>query len=203
MALPNSVAAGNLKEVLGTVSSGGELVESALEQAVIEFRSNVPADKVVKWAGTMFRILPVPARVNDDGDIVTPAGGPVRLLAQDDGLNIRNLQWQISVTIPSQVIPPSPSGMIKAWWFDAGVDGETIDLETTLPVVATPYKIITQGPAGPGVDDVTLDGDGNVVFWVDGSTIGDPLHLEVIDISDIDGGTPGSPGTGIIEGGTP
>lgn len=202
MALPSFVATGNLKEVLGNVS-GDELVESILEQAIIECRSNVPLDALVKWGGTMYRILPVPARVDVDGNIVTPTGDPLRLVAQDDGLSIRNLQWQIIITIPYQVIPPSPSGQIKSWWIDAGIDGETVDLETTLPVFASPYKIITQGPAGPGVDDVTINEDGDVVFWVDGSTIGDPLALEVIDISDVDGGTPGSPGIGIIEGGTP
>lgn len=200
MALPSFVAVGNLKEVLGTVAAA-ELVESAMDRAVIECRSNVPADRLVTWAGTMKRILPVPARVDDGGNIVGVDGGPLRLLAQDDGLNIRNLQWQIVITIPSQVVPPAPSGAVHAWWIAAGADGETVDLDTTLPVLATPYKIITQGPPGAPVDHVELDSFGRVVFSVLGTPLADPLEITIVDLTDIDGGDAYSTGILVIDGG--
>lgn len=201
MALPSFAVTGNLKEILGVVVSS-ELTASAMSQAVVEFVSNYPATRLIRFNGVMHRMPTAPpSRVNTNGDIVDDDGEQVRLLAQDDGLSIRHLQWQVRITIPAQVIPPSPSGQIKAWWIDAGIDGDNVNLETTLPAVETPYKIITQGPAGPGVNGVTLDEFGRVVFTVDGVPIPSPLDLVIYDLTAIDGGDAFGTGIIVIDGG--
>lgn len=201
MALPSFAVTGKLKDILGVVVSS-ELTASAMSAAVIEFDSNVPVDTLISWAGVMHRMpIAPPSRVNTAGDIVGTDGEQVRLLAQDDGLNIRNLQWQVRITIPAQVIPPSPSGLIRSWWINAGADGANVDLETTLPVVSTPFKIITRGPPGPGVSGVGLDTFGRVVFTVDGIPIPSPLELVVYDLTSVDGGDAFGTGILVIDGG--
>lgn len=201
MALPSFAVTGKLKDILGVVVSS-ELTASAMSAAVIEFDSNVPVDTLISWAGVMHRMPIAPAsRVNTAGDIVGTDGEQVRLLAQDDGLNIRNLQWQVRITIPAQVIPPSPSGLIRSWWINAGADGANVDLETTLPVVSTPFKIITRGPPGPGIDGVQLDEFGRVVFTVAAIPIPSPLELAIYDLTAVDGGDAFGTGILVIDGG--
>lgn len=142
MPLPNFTVTGNLKEILGDVLSG-ELIESALSQARVEFQSNIPLDAFIKWDDTMYRVLPIMARVDTDGEIVNDEGDPVLLLAQDDGLSVRGLQWHVKVVLPAQVLPPSPFGNMRTWWINAGTDGQTVDLESTLPAVSTAVSSVT------------------------------------------------------------
>lgn len=201
MALPSFAVTGNLKQILGVVVSG-ELTASAMSQAIVEFVSNVRDDTLIRFNGIMYQMpLAPPVRVSTTGDIVDENGEQVRLLAQDDGLSIRHLQWQVRISIPAQVIPPAPSGQISPWWIDAGTDGGNVDLETTVPAVQTPFKIITQGPAGPPPDHVGLDEFGRVVFSVNGIPIPDPLDMVVIDLTGVDGGDAFGTGILIIDGG--
>jgi protein involved in polysaccharide export with SLBB domain len=149
MALPSFAVTGNLQEILGDVASS-ELVESALSRARITFKPNVPEDLFVTYAGSMYRILPVSAVVDTDGDIVLPDAGPVRLVAQDEDLNIDNLQWQFRVELPSQVIPPLSSGRMRSWWFWAENDGVTVDLTDVAPVVAVDVQNVITGSIDGG-----------------------------------------------------
>lgn len=141
--LPSMGVTANLKEVLG-IATAGELTESALSQARVTFVSNFPPDAWLRWGTSLYRgVAPVgypDVRVNTAGNIVLndDAESPVLLLAQDDGLNVRGLQWHVQVDIPSQVLPPSSGEVMRSWWFDAVADGATVDLKTTIPAVATP-----------------------------------------------------------------
>lgn len=135
MALPNFAVTGNLKEVLGDIASN-ELVETPLDRAEIIFESNIPAEAYVKWGTSLYRIDSVPAEVDVSGNVIAPGGGAVRLLAQDDGLNIRGLQWRVRVILPATVIPPRSSGQMRSFWFDAGADGDTVNLRSVAPAVA-------------------------------------------------------------------
>lgn len=170
--LPSLTAVANLKEVLGEVDDD-ELVEDALSRAVAEFESNIPRESYVKWEGTLKRIEAVYGRFDSDGNLVNKDGGPLLLLAQDDGLNVRGLQWRCHVRIPQSVIPPAPSAMMRSFWFNATGDGTTVDLNDQAPAVASPIQPVeNRGPVGPSVDDFTVDEDGNLQFFVDGTPIG-------------------------------
>lgn len=169
MPLPSFALTGNLKEVFGDVSSD-ELVESTMDRAVIEFTANVPADSYIKWENSIYRQPPVPARVDSDGYVVNPTGGPVLLLAQDDGLNIRGLQWRVYIALTATAIPSRSSAKMRTFWFNALTDGESIDLKDVLPTI---QQEVHDAPSGG-----TVTGD------IDGGT---PTST---GSSNIDGGTP-------------
>lgn len=151
MALPNFVLAADIREILGGLT-GSELTETAATRAVISLTSNYPSDFPLSWEGSIERLeQPIIARVDTDGDLVNSEGDPLRLLARHEDL-VPNLQWQVSITFPSQAIPPLANRALRHWWIDAGEDGDTIDLANTTPVVGVPGHG-SSGGGGSGVID--------------------------------------------------
>lgn len=198
--LPSFIATANLKEVLGDVDDD-ELVEEALSRAAAELTSNVPPDAFVKWEGNLKRIETVYGRFDTDGNLVNKDGGPLKLLAQDDGLNIRGLQWRCHISIPQSVIPPAPSGMMRSFWFNASGDGTTLNLNTVVPTVAVPLAGVAT-PFTPYFQPVP-DTDPQQYQAYDplGNPVGDPFVLEAYEINEIDGGDADGSGTDTIDGG--
>lgn len=134
MALPNFVVSANLFDIPGS-SVGTELVETALADIRVVFKSNLPEDRFITFGGVMYRPpIKVYAEVADDGAIVRN-GNPVRLLGNDPGLSVSGIQWAVQVLIPAvagrqQVMAP--------WTFNALGDGDVLSLATTTPVPALP-----------------------------------------------------------------
>jgi hypothetical protein len=61
-----------------------------------------------------------------------------------------------------------------------------------------------RGPAGLGFGGFYIDDDGLVQpVDTEGNPMGDPVAMEIADISSIDGGTPSSPMTETLDGGGP
>lgn len=213
MALPNMIVTGNLKDIMGDVI-GSEIAESALSQARVQFVANHPPDAFIRWGDTLYRMpTPINARVNTDGDIVfvdeDGDESPVRLLAQDDGLNIRGLQWQVRIDIPEQVLPPVSGGRMRSWWIEAKADGETSDLKTTIPAVATPIYGVSPGAqifasdildSGQAGRDIVVSDDQADLWDVLGTVPTDNLPsyvddvIEFADLTALNASAPGASG---------
>lgn len=129
MPLPNFSVTGNLFEIIPGFT-GAELATRSLTSVQLQFAPNVrPADFVV-WEGDLYRVRPVIVTVSSDGSI-SNVDDPVLLLANDDGLNITGLQWQVSIT----TLGAAQTSV--EWWFDAPADGATVDLATVAHAPAT------------------------------------------------------------------
>lgn len=127
MALPSFTVTGNVFDLLGNVA-GGEIVGNGLggaTLATVTFTPNVPANYFVRWDGDLYHLNEVVATVNGDGSI-TRNGDPVQLLANDAGLSVEGLQWQVYA-----------SNTVR-FWFDAPTDGSTVDLGSVAPVPNLP-----------------------------------------------------------------
>jgi hypothetical protein len=112
-----------LFDLLGNVS-GGEIVGNGLggaTPATVTFVSNVPKGYFVRWGTELFRMDDVVATVGSDGRVLRD-GLPVQLLANDAGLSVTDLQWQVYAT-----------GMHR-FWFNAPADGGTVNLSTVAEV---------------------------------------------------------------------
>jgi len=156
--LPSFTLTGNVLEILGSVV-GGELETAALSQAQVELRPNAGDDIFVTWEDSLNRVLAVTAMINTDGDVVLDADDtPVRLLAQDDGLNIRNLRWQVRIHIPPRVIPPSPGGTMRSWWVSAPGDGGTLNIADSMPAPRAPIGSEPDTIDGTPIGEDTIDG---------------------------------------------
>lgn len=117
MALPSFTVTGNLFDLLGNIS-GSELAPNGLgagNRQKITFTPNVSERQLVTFDGDVYRLKTVEAEVLSDGS-VKRQGETIRLLANDDGLSVDNLQWKVTVAGVS-------------FWFDAPADGETVDLK--------------------------------------------------------------------------
>lgn len=123
MTLPSFTITGTLFDLLGNVAAG-EIIGNGLggaTPATVTFTSNVPQGYFVTFGGVAYRVDEVTGIVNSNGTI-THSGDPVQLLANDAGLSIDGLQWQCHV-----------AGMHR-FWFNAPVDGGTVNLGTVAPV---------------------------------------------------------------------
>jgi hypothetical protein len=124
MPLPNFTVTGNIFHAIGDVESS-ELLTPAYGVAVI-FTPNLPADAFVTWSGGLYKVDPVTAKVISDGTLCHgPLNAPVRLLANDNGLNIDGLQWKVDIYLDN-------SNLVSAA-FDAPADGVTLDLKDIIP----------------------------------------------------------------------
>lgn len=128
MALPSFTITGTIFDLLGNVDSG-EIIGNGLSgdnamPATVTFTSNVPLNNLVRWDGdgSLNRVKPVVAEVSSDGTI-TRNGDPVKLLANDAGLSVDGLQWQVH------------AGSTSRFWFNAPTDGGTVDLGSVAPVI--------------------------------------------------------------------
>lgn len=140
--------------------------------------------------------------IDTDGRLKNKRGGSIgtRLWARDPDFRIDHLWYKVEFSLAT---PIGKVVTVTGGYFEAPTTDTPVNLVSVLQQTGSPGIGITQGLGGDPVDDVALDGDGNVVFYVQGSPIGDPLHLDVIDLSSVDGGTPSDPGDDILDGGTP
>lgn len=134
MPLPSFTVTGNLYDVPGTFS-GGELTRQALANARIRCVSNLPANKLITFAGDTYTPLTeVPAGIDDTASIVDKDGFPLHLIANDAGLSVSGIQWMIVVIMAAagrlQEIQLGP--------FDAPAAGGTKTLSTITTAVALP-----------------------------------------------------------------
>lgn len=116
--LPCFTVTGNVHELPGTTASG-ELTVAALTGGMVSFHPNIGSELFL-WESKLYRVAPVQVMVGSDGTL-SIAGSPVKLLANDPGLNFSNLQWQASIQRPN-------NGSPVKWWFDAPLDGQSINL---------------------------------------------------------------------------
>lgn len=146
--------------------------------------------QVVSISGVLYRPEPITVTLDEDGKINGDTG--IELLANGDDVDLEApLQWQVQVNTTTG-FPRQP----KAFWFEAGVDGEIVNLGdvSVSPLLAA--QGVSRGPRG--VDDLQVDGD-FLRFYFRGDPVGDPIPVAV---TQLDGGTPYSTGIGTIDGGT-
>lgn len=153
MPLPSLTVTGNVFDIL---ADGTELAGIAALDVAIKLTSNVPAGRFVTWDGDLYRVPVVHAAVKSDGSIVlgTPIRGgviatndPVRLLANDPGLSVQDVQWTVEFYSVS-----APQGHPRLKFVIDGEDGATIDLATVTPA---PGMSVSPTPVLADVDDLT------------------------------------------------
>lgn len=113
-ALPAFNVTGNLHDLTGIVT--------ATPDVRLVFTPILSRNPVV-WAGDMYAVKPVGVAINSDGSIATPAN-PILLLANDSGLNVTELRWQVVI---------HAQGDVTTWSFPAPLDGQTTNLAATIP----------------------------------------------------------------------
>lgn len=126
--LPSFTLVGNLKDILPTPVAG-ELAETAWTSVYVLLVSNIK-EGVLTWNGTVYPRPPaVKALVGSDGSIKV-GGQPVVLLANDSGLNVSGIQWRCDIR-------SGPYKVLASFWFDAKLDGETVNLASVAHVPST------------------------------------------------------------------
>jgi hypothetical protein len=165
----------HIYDILGS-SDGSNITTEALEKTRVVFTSNIEKNGFIVYEGDLYRpVTKVYADVGVDGTI-SQNGFAVELLANDDGLSVSNIQWTVTILVPT----PGGIQVMTPWTFTAPASGTVEDLSETVPVAYVDAVGVTRGPKGDPVDDVALI-DGALVFYVDGETIGSPIDLGVID----------------------
>jgi len=153
MALPKFTVTGNIFDIVGD-TNGGELEEKRYgdglwTRARVVFTPNIPRGQVVRYDGNVYHLKPVEAEIMPDGSLAYK-GGTVTLVANDDGLDVDDLQYKVEIA------------GLAPFWFDAPEDGQTVDLYDLVPAA---HRDIFRGI------DVELDGD-ELVFKVGGGEVG-------------------------------
>jgi hypothetical protein len=125
MTLPAFTVTGNLSQLLG-------ITDVELPSGVqVTFTCNNPTTVPITYDGALYQVLPLPATFDVNGDLMDPStGNPVELLANDPGLNVSGLQWNISVVGRGGV------QLLAPWWFNALTNGETLELAAVAPAGA-------------------------------------------------------------------
>lgn len=126
--LPSLVVTGTANQILGNLIGGTTLSETALYNTAVTFVSNVPADHFVLWESRLEKVPPVVGRFAPDGTLMRN-GDPVKLLMNDDGLNVSGIQWTCQI-----------AGM-EDFTFDADgdVDLSSVASVPNLAVVGIPF----------------------------------------------------------------
>lgn len=124
MPLPNFTFTGSIFVVHGETASS-ELTSPALGARVL-FTPNLPTNSFVVWEDDIYLIKAVDAKVVSDGTIVRGAANdPVRLLANDAGLNVDGIRWTCDISLGNEAIVSVS--------FEAPADGATVALEDIIP----------------------------------------------------------------------
>jgi hypothetical protein len=130
---PSMTVTATAAQILGNLVAGTDLSETALYNVPVTFVSNVAADQVVLWENRIEKLPPVVAHFAPDGTLKRN-GDPVKLLANDSGLNVTGLQWTCFINGTEE------------FTFNAGVDGEVIDLSAVVHTPNVPVVALTTVP---------------------------------------------------------
>jgi hypothetical protein len=130
---PSMTVTATAAQILGNLVAGTDLSETALYNVPVTFVSNVAADQVVLWENRIEKLPPVVAHFAPDGTLKRN-GDPVKLLANDSGLNVTGLQWTCFINGTEE------------FTFNAGVDGEVIDLSEVVNTPNTSVVALTTVP---------------------------------------------------------
>jgi len=164
MPLPSFTVTGNLFDITGDIDAS-ELVEFPPTTLRFTFSPNLSnINDVVTYNDNLYRVRPVYAGIEDDGEIVhadmvngqvVTDGDPVQLLAEDDGLNVSGLMWKASLETPVGTLWKE----LTSWWFYAETDGSTVNLPTVEPaLLGSAARIVGGLISGGYVTFYNLDG---------------------------------------------
>jgi hypothetical protein len=143
-ALPSFTVTADVNEII-SILTGGELTETPPEGSSITFTCSISSRFILTWESRIFPVpRPVTATVTSDGMIQNSGGGPVKLLANDTGLNATSFKWKARLSIPGYRLRP--------WEFIAPNDGATFDLATVIPEA--------ESTGGGGLDGGSPGGSG-------------------------------------------
>lgn len=171
MALPQFTVTGNLFEITGDTTSS-VLDEIVPDTYRVTFTTNLsPTTDLVAFDGALYKIDIVYAGIKNTGELThaTMAAGNVLTLDDDpivlvasNGLSVVDFQYRFQLEKPVG----NQWQALTHFWFDAAIDGATVDLADVVPVAGTNRW---RGPAANVVSGY-FDGDGDLVLVnVDGS----------------------------------
>ncbi len=160
-----------LADIIGDVV-GSDLVARRLFNAEVRFTCNVSPDDFVMYQGDFHRIRPVLAYVNASGSIERDYK-PVQLVANDDGLNVNNIQWTIEVWVKRS--------LVTKWTFNAPSADVVLNLASVAPVPATGPNGVTHG-ARTLFEPVDPEDPATLYQWKDeyGTPVGSPVAIDSV-----------------------
>lgn len=171
MALPQFTVTGNLFEITGDTTSS-VLDETAPTTYRVSFTTNLsPPSDLVAYEGNLYKLDIVYGAIESDGllthatmtagGVLTPDTDPVVLVASN-GLAVVDFQYRFQLEQPVG----NKWQTLTSFWFDAAIDGATIDLADVVPVAGTDRW---RGRSANVVSGY-FDGDGDLVLVnVDGT----------------------------------
>lgn len=151
MSLPSFTVIGNLSDIL-PAPTDGELSTVAWQTARVSFAHNITTGVLV-YDGRIYNRPPTVT--------VTPAadGGITNvLLANDAGLNVDGVQWQVRIVVSNTTV--------ASWCIDAPADGEIIDLAAAPHADAVPVGTTAQQLAA-AIAAYMAEHPGGAVSWDD------------------------------------
>lgn len=172
---------GTIFELIGA-TSGGDPTEalSALTGLELKLTSNIPSGRPIRREDGVFFVPPRTVTVLDDGQISEDGENPgIALLGDDPGLGFNGtLQWTITpgkATIGGKSVKPI------SWTFYAPEPGSEYTLGEVAPVLSLSA---TQLGFAPTIDNVELNGDNELQFYVGATAVGDPVSLSALFAAD-------------------
>ena len=171
MALPQFTVTGNLFAIDGDTTAS-ILDEDAPTTYRVTLTTNLtPNSDLIAYSGNLYKIDIVYAAIASDGSLVhatmgegnvlVPDSDPIVLVASN-GLAVVNFQYRFQLEQPVG----NAWQAVTHFWFDAPINGVTVDLADVVPVAGTDRF------RGPRADVVSgyFDDDGDLVLVnVDGS----------------------------------
>jgi len=171
MALPQFTVTGNLFEITGDTTAS-VLDETPPTTYRVSFTTNLsPTSDLIAYDGSLYKLDIVYGAIEDDGTlthatmtaggVLTPDTDPIVLVASN-GLSVVNFQYRFQLEQPvgNRWVP------LTHFWFDAPLDGVTLDLADVVPVAGTDRW---RGPAANVVSGYFNDAGDLVLVNVDGS----------------------------------
>lgn len=188
MALPRFTVTGNLAEIYGASTAGFFDLTYPTSLRVV-FRTNFePTTALITYEDNLFKVETIYAAVDENGDLrhgtmvandIVADYDPVLLVART-GLGVPNFQHQFSLEKKTGTVWSS----LTSWWFDAALDGTTVDLSDVVPVPPTNRF---RGPPANIVSGLFDGNDDLILYNVDGSYT-TPIELPSGSITFIDNG---------------